>query len=188
VPDAIVLAGGAATRLGGAAKPQLPLAGRSLLDHVLTAVPTAARVVVVGPEQPVDREVVFCREHPVGGGPVAAIAAGLPHVAADVVIVLAADLPFVAPAIPRLLAALPPAGAALLVDPAGRVNHLAAAWRRTTLELALAAVGDPVGAPARALIEHVPHVLVTDEEGWGRDVDTWDDLAQLRSEREEPDA
>src|SRR5204863_90328 len=75
VYDAIVLAGGAATRLGGADKPQLKVAGRSLLDRAVDAVHGAARIVVVGPEQQVDAAVTFCREDPPGGGPVAAIAA-----------------------------------------------------------------------------------------------------------------
>ena len=186
--DAIVLAGGSAARLGGVDKPQLTVAGRSLLDHTVAAVGDAERVVVVGPDQPVRRTVVFCREQPPGGGPVAAIAAGLLRTISDVVVVLAADLPFMAPAIPLLLEALPAAGAALLVDAAGRVNYLAAAWRRASLQTALAALGDPNGASARALTELVPRVLVPDEGGWGRDCDTWDDLAQARSEREEPDA
>src|SRR6478672_494384 len=108
--DAIVLAGGAATRLGGAAKPQLTVGGRTLLARAVAAVPDAGRVVVVGPRQPVDAPVVFCREEPPGGGPVAAIAAGLPHTSADVLVVLAADLPWVAPAVPLLVAALPAAG------------------------------------------------------------------------------
>jgi molybdopterin-guanine dinucleotide biosynthesis protein A len=186
--DAIVLAGGTAARLGGADKPQLTIAGRSLLDHTVAAVRGAERVIVVGPEQLVDGTVLFCREEPPGGGPVAAIAAGLGHTSSDVVVVLAADLPFVAPAIPLLLDALPPVGAALLVDHSGRVNYLAAAWRRASLDAALAALGDPAGASARALTELTPRVPVPDEGGWGRDCDTWEDLAQARSEREEPDA
>lgn len=186
--DAIVLAGGAAARLGGADKPQLTVAGRTLLDHVVAAVRAARRVVVVGPEQPVGGAVVFCREQPPGGGPVAAIAAGLPHTAAAVVVVLGADLPFVAPAIPLLLAAVPPAGAALLVDESGRANYLVAAWRRASLEAALTALGEPAGAAARALVDLAPRVLVPDEGGWGRDCDTWEDLGQARYEREEPDA
>ena len=186
--DALVLAGGFAARLGGADKPQLTIAGRSLLDHAVAAVRDAQRVIVVGPEQPVDGSVVFCREQPPGGGPVAAIAAGLRHTSSDAVVVLAADLPFVAPAIPLLLDALPSVGAALLVDDSGRANYLAAAWRRASLDEALTALGDPTNASARALTELAPRVLVPDEEGWGRDCDTWDDLAQARSEREESDA
>ena len=183
-----MLAGGRARRLGGAAKPQLTIAGRSLLDHVIAAVATADRIVVVGPEQPVERRVLFCREQPPGGGPVAAIAAGLGRTTADVLVLLAADLPFVAPAVVRLLDALPPAGAAVLADGSGRPNYLAAAWRRASLAAALDALGDPAGASARALTELAHVVLVPDEGGWGRDCDTWEDLAQARADGEDPDA
>jgi molybdopterin-guanine dinucleotide biosynthesis protein A len=203
--DAIVLAGGAAARLGGVDKPQLTVGGRTLLDRVVAAVADARRVVVVGPEQPVGRRVVFCREEPPGGGPVAALAAGVPHTSADVVVVLAADLPWIAPAVPRLCAALGPAGAAgfadavvragaavpaggagfadvaVLVDATGRPNYLAAAWRRTALVNALARLGAPGGAAMRSLVGAVTQAGVPDEGAWGRDCDTWDDLAQARA-------
>ncbi|MFF1746700.1 NTP transferase domain-containing protein, partial [Streptomyces mirabilis] len=45
--DAVVLAGGAARRLGGADKPGLRVGGRPLLDRVLAACATAATTVVV---------------------------------------------------------------------------------------------------------------------------------------------
>jgi molybdopterin-guanine dinucleotide biosynthesis protein A len=181
VYDAIVLAGGRATRLDGVDKPQLTVGGRTLLDHILDAVPDAGTVVVVGPTQPVSRAVVFCRESPPGAGPVAALAVAVPHTAADPVLVLAADLPDIAPAVPELLEALPASGAALLVDERGRANYLAAAWRRADLVRALAAVGEPVGAAMRTLVAHVDVVEVPDLAGWGRDCDTWDDLAAARA-------
>jgi molybdopterin-guanine dinucleotide biosynthesis protein A len=186
VYDAIVLAGGGAARLGGVDKPQLKVGGRSLLDRVVAAVADASRVIVVGPAQPVTGEVTFCREEPPGGGPVAAIAASLPHTDADVIVVLAADLPWIAPAVPALLGALPSSGMALLVDPSGRANYLAAAWRRVDLVTALDTLGAPAGVPARALASLVDQVHVTDEDGWGRDCDTWDDLAEARSHPEDP--
>jgi molybdopterin-guanine dinucleotide biosynthesis protein A len=188
VYDAIVLAGGSASRLGGAAKPQLVVAGQTLLDRAVAAVSAAQRIVVVGPDQPVAEAVLFCREDPPGGGPVAAIAAGLPHTGADVVVVLAADLPWIAPAIPLLVRAVPAAGAAVLLDASGRANYLAAAWRRAALEHALAGIGAPAGAAARALVESITPVLVADQDGWGRDCDTWEDLADARSRRKDPDA
>jgi molybdopterin-guanine dinucleotide biosynthesis protein A len=180
VYDAIVLAGGRARRLGGVAKPQLEVAGRTLLDHVVAAVRGAQRVIVVGPEQPVAGDVLFCREDPPGAGPVAAIAAALPHTSAEAVLVLAADLPQIAPAVPELLSALPGSGAALLVDAGGRVNYLAGAWRRPDLAAALHAIGEPAGAPVRALAALVDQVHVPDQDGWGRDCDTWQDLADVR--------
>jgi molybdopterin-guanine dinucleotide biosynthesis protein A len=182
VYDAIVLAGGRASRLGGIGKPQLRVGNRSLLDRAVAAVADAERVVVVGPEQPVAAEVIFCREQPPGGGPVAAIAAGLTYTTAQAVVVLAADLPWIAPAVPALLAALPASGTSMLIDAAGRANYLAAAWRRADLARALEALGHPKGASARALVALVTWVGVPDRAGWGRDCDTWDDLAQARSE------
>jgi len=183
VYDAIVLAGGRARRLGGAAKPQLTVGGRTLLDTAVTAVASAARIVVVGPEQPVARPVRWCREEPPGGGPVAALAAGLPATAAPVVVVLAADLPAIAPAVPHLLAAVPGEGAAVLTDAEGRANYLAAAWRRSSLAAALSALGSADGVPMRALYATAPIVAVPDTGGWGQDCDTWDELARARAGR-----
>jgi molybdopterin-guanine dinucleotide biosynthesis protein A len=184
VYDAIVLAGGAARRLGGADKPGLGVGGRTLLDRVLAAVPDASRVVVVGPGRPVSTEVVWCRENPPGGGPVAALAAGLGETSAEVVVTLAADLPFVAPgvqALRRELDAEPDAGAAFLVDAGGRVDYLAGAWRRDALAAALDAVGPADNTAMRALVAETTWAPVSDTGGWTRDCDTWDDVAAARA-------
>jgi molybdopterin-guanine dinucleotide biosynthesis protein A len=181
VYDAIVLAGGAARRLGGVAKPQLRVGRLTLLEHVLAAVADAARTIVVGPEQTVSRDVVWCREQPPGGGPVAAVAAAVPATASATVVVLAADLPAVGPAVPVLIAAVPDDGVSLLVAGDGRANYLAAAWRRAALLTALARLGDPANAAMRALFAGVPRREVSDSDGWGRDCDTWDDLVRARA-------
>lgn len=178
--DAIVLAGGRARRLGGIDKPGLEIDGSSLLDRVVGAVAAADTVVCVGPSRPTGRQVIWCREAPAGGGPVAALAAGVQHVVAEVVVVLAADLPSIAPAVPVLVSALADAGAAVLVDGSGRANHLAAAWRRSALVTALAALGDPRDAPVRALFAGVDVVEIGDADGWGSDCDTWDDVERAR--------
>lgn len=178
--DAIVLAGGLARRLGGADKPALEVDGATLLARVVSAVSDASRIVVVGPQRPLDREVLWTREDPPGCGPVAAVAAALPLVSAEVVVVLAADMPWIAPAVPELLRALD-GSAAVLVDPSGRANNLAAAWRRDALVAALASVGDPRGAAMRAVVAAAHPVLVPDAGGWGRDCDTWADVAAARS-------
>jgi len=178
--DAIVLAGGAARRLGGMDKPGLLVGGITLLARVLAAVDAAGVVVVVGPPRPdLPARVACCREDPPGGGPVAAIAAGLEQVSADAVMVLAADLPHVGPAVPALLAALGActADAAALVDEAGRRNHLCAAWRTDSLRAAVVAVGAPQGVSMRALVASATMIDIVDTHGWGRDCDTWDDVA-----------
>jgi molybdopterin-guanine dinucleotide biosynthesis protein A len=185
--DAIVLAGGRAARLDGADKPGLELGGRTLLERAVAAVNDAARVIVVGPPRPlpaIDRPVLWCREEPAGSGPVAALAAGLSRCAADLVVTLAADLPWIAPAVPVLLAAVAGGAspAAALVDGGGRVNYLAAAWRRPALEGAIASLPDVRGASMRALTSTVPMTEVPDPHRWGRDCDTWADLADARNQ------
>ncbi|MDP9118497.1 MAG: nucleotidyltransferase family protein [Actinomycetota bacterium] len=210
--DSLVLAGGAAARLGGADKPAIRVGASSMLDRVLSATGQARRVVVVGPPRETCRTVRWTLESPPGGGPVAALAAGLVALAessswpddrseeADaIVVVLAADLPWIGPAIPRLLAAIggAPAGidpgartgstadVAVLVDSSGRRNHLAAAWRRPRLRDALEGIGSPRNAPARALYDAVRIVDVPDLDDCGVDCDTWPDLqaARLRAGR-----
>ena len=178
--DAIVLAGGDAQRLGGVDKPMLEIGGTPLLHRVLDAVAGARRRVVVGPARDLGVEVVACRESPPGGGPVAALAAGLPHTSAPTVVVLAADLPGIAPAIGPLRAAARGNDVAMLVAD-GRVNYLAAAWRRATLATELARLERPEGVPMRSLVANVTPELVEDDGNWGADCDTWADLARIRA-------
>ncbi|MEH0928540.1 NTP transferase domain-containing protein [Micromonospora sp. CPCC 205558] len=92
---AVVLAGGAARRMGGVDKPALPVGGRPMRDRVLAAVADATPRVLVGAAQAVPAGVRVVREDPPGGGPVAAAAAGLALLPPDttVVALLAADLP-----------------------------------------------------------------------------------------------
>jgi molybdopterin-guanine dinucleotide biosynthesis protein A len=144
--DAVVLAGGGARRLGGLDKPAQEVGGASLLDRVLAATADAQRTVVVGPERVTARQVLWTAEEPAGGGPVAALAAGLALVTAAWVVLLAADLPFVVAAtVYALLDALVssdgagPAGSdgALLVDDSGRDQLLVGVWRTAALRAAL---------------------------------------------------
>lgn len=181
--DAIVLAGGRGSRQGGVDKPGLPLAGWPLVDHVLLAVSGASNRIVVGPPRRALAGPTFCREQPVGAGPVAAIAAGAELVRQPTVAVLAADLPFIGPALDGLRRWITEHGrqVGLLVDTTGRSNYLAAVWRTSALLQALDALGDPAGQPMRALyagqdIEHVP-----DFDALGADCDTPDDLAAAGS-------
>ena len=138
--DAVVLAGGAGRRLDGADKPALEIGGRSMLAHVLGAVAGARRRIVVGPRREIDEDVRWCREDPPGGGPVAGLAVALPLSVHDIVVVLAADLPWIAPAVPLLIAGAADGDVAALADSSGRINFLAAAWRRDSLQRVLHAV------------------------------------------------
>ncbi|GAA1966523.1 hypothetical protein GCM10009738_48150 [Kitasatospora viridis] len=185
--DAMVLAGGAARRLGGADKPRLAVGGRSLLDRVLAACQGAERVVVVGPGS--GGGVRWTRERPPGGGPVAAVAAGLAELAhpvdpagAPVLLLLAADLPFLTPGtVGRLAAAVTgEVEAAVLVDAGGRDQPLLAAYRTAALRAALAGLGDPAGRPLRRLVGGLRTVRLPDTEDAAADCDTWAQLAAAR--------
>ncbi|MEP6697197.1 MAG: molybdenum cofactor guanylyltransferase [Pseudonocardiales bacterium] len=185
--DAVLLAGGQARRLGGANKPSLAIAGVTLLDRVLAAVGGAGRRIVVGPPTAGSLPYILTRELPPGGGPVAAIAAGLAHVQAPIVVVLAADLPFVTPATVEALVAATGAGAvaAVLVDDTGRDQLLVAAWRTDALRTKLALLGHLEGQAARRLYDTVAVARVAGPQDTGQpppwlDCDTEDDLRRAR--------
>jgi molybdopterin-guanine dinucleotide biosynthesis protein A len=170
--------------MGGVDKVTLPLAGRSSLDRLLDGCAGAGRVVGVGPVRETARPVTWCREEPPGSGPLAAVAAGVPHTGAAVVVVVAGDMPSVGSELGRLVAALdadPAADAAALRDPGGRLQPLAAAFRRDWLERRLAEVGDPTGRPAMLLLDGARVVAVPAQAG-AADVDTWDDVDRIEGE------
>ena len=141
--SALVLAGGRAARLGGQAKPQLQVGGRSMLTAVLDATADAQARIVVGPPQPVPPGVLVVREHPPGGGPVAAVRAGLSHVPTEVVAVLAADLPFLTRELVVALRERLTGDGVLVVDETGQDQLLLGVWRAATLREAVGDVGGP---------------------------------------------
>ncbi|MFF4603795.1 NTP transferase domain-containing protein [Streptomyces sp. NPDC001339] len=190
VHDAIVLAGGAARRLGGADKPALSVGGRPLLDRVLAACPDAAITVVVGPGRPAARAVVHALEDPPGGGPLAALDAGIRHTTAPTVLVLSADLPFLTVTTVRNLLETAVRTAArdgaMLQDASGRDQPLVAAYRAAALRRELARVraarGTLTGLPLRAVLaglrlERVPDAVSADS----FDCDTWEDVSAARA-------
>ncbi|MFE6971906.1 molybdenum cofactor guanylyltransferase [Isoptericola sp. NPDC057653] len=202
--DAVVLAGGRATRLGGVPKPTVVLDGATLLDRALAATRDAARTVVVGPDAavPAGRDVLVAREDPPFGGPVAGLDAGLraldrahdrarsPHAAPTWVLVLAVDVPRATEAVPLLRAAVAPAAepaaepavdGAFLVR-AGHAQWLVGAYRRDALRRALDALSGAeglTGLPVRRLVAGLACREVPDVDGVSADVDTWDDVRRL---------
>ncbi|MFF8843337.1 NTP transferase domain-containing protein [Streptomyces sp. NPDC015127] len=186
--DAIVLAGGAAKRLGGADKPAVSVGGRALLDRVLGVCRDAGRTVVVGGRRPTVRPVVWAREEPPGGGPLAALDAGVRQCEAPAVLVLSADLPFLErTTVRRLVSALDESEreAALLTDADGRDQPLVAVYRTESLrrELALLATehGSLSGLPLRLLAQELDLARIRTDPLASFDCDTWEDISAARA-------
>ncbi|MCG5472346.1 NTP transferase domain-containing protein [Micromonospora sp. LAH09] len=180
---AVVLAGGAARRMGGVDKPALPVGGRPMRDRVLAAVSDATPRVLVGAADAVPEGVRVIREDPPGGGPVAAAAAGLALLDPDTALValLAADLPLLTrSAVGELLGQVAEEGraaggerrpdGACFVDGDGRRQSLCGVWRVAALRAGLGRLtvergGSLSGAPVRALLAG----LVVREVPWSGD-------------------
>jgi len=199
-PDAIVLAGGRASRLGGIDKPRIEIGGRTLLDGVLDALASAGcdRIVVAGPEAPVDDsgtserrrsrptvgpDVRWVREDPPFGGPVSGIAAALPLVRSREVIVLAGDLTAPAEALALLIDPDAPHGAdgRRLTDPNGRSQPLTAVYTAAALRTNLAALPDGGrDASMRRLLDGLALADIDAPAVAVHDVDTWEDVEDAR--------
>jgi molybdopterin-guanine dinucleotide biosynthesis protein A len=179
--DAIVLAGGGATRLGGRDKAGLVLAGRTSFERVLDAVAGAARVVVVGDVRPTERDVVWTREEPPGGGPVAAIAAALPLVAAEHVAVVAVDLPLLRREDLAVLEGLAAdRDGALFVDDDGRDQPLAGVYRTERLRRGVERLATTSGASVRSLTADLDLERVRNARA-SLDCDTQEDLERVEA-------
>ena len=176
---ALVVAGGLGTRMGGIDKPGLELAGVALRERALAAARDAGLnpIVHIGPET--------------DGGPVAAIAAGIAKLvdaSAQDVVVLAGDLVRPDEVIAALTAAAgEPAGpgrdGTVLVDPDGRVQWLAAAYRIDALRSALAALEDgPRDASLRALLRGLDLHRVLADAPVVADIDTWQDYQTAKGQ------
>jgi molybdopterin-guanine dinucleotide biosynthesis protein A len=161
--DAVILAGGGSRRMGGGDKTTLLVGGVSLLDRALEAACGAGRIVVVGAERPTARSVHWAREDPPGGGPAAALAAGLQHVSAPLVLVLAADLPFVSAAVAQTLLHQAHPRGAVLTDDSGAAQWLLGAWPAAALRSAFS--GDQHGRSLRATLAPLDPVFLTAGEG-----------------------
>lgn len=174
--DAVILAGGAARRMGGVDKPGLRVGGRTMLERVVDAVQDAATVVVVGPPRP-HPPARYVREDPPGSGPLSALRTGLAEVVSPWFVLLAADMPFLdSTAVATLRTAAAPAAGAVLVDEEGQSQWLASVWRTAAVRAALT---DYAGRSLRGLFAPLTPVRVP--LGWAaRDCDTPEDLARAR--------
>lgn len=181
--DAVVLAGGRARRLDGAAKPLLVHRGTTLLATALAAVDGAERIVVAGPGslRSATGSTLLVQEEPPFGGPVAGLAAALPLLerpdSPEWVLVLAADLVAPSAAVGRLIeeAAGSDADSVLAVDADGRAQQLLGVHRRASLLSALRRLGAADGASVRALLADREVALVEVPAGSADDIDDPED-------------
>jgi molybdopterin-guanine dinucleotide biosynthesis protein A len=141
---AAIIAGGAATRLGGVPKSTLVVDGRSIAARLVAALGAAfARVLVVAndpaPWQGLGLEVVPDGPAHRGAGPLAGVHAALAATRERAgVVCVAGDMPFVAPALLALLRDHAPEADAVVPRVAGRPEPLLARWGRACLPVVAA--------------------------------------------------
>ena len=198
---AIVLAGGASSRLGGTDKTRVQVAGATTLERVLRST-AADRRIVVGPAGDDGAALAhshgarFVLEDPPRSGPLAALARGVAEIPGAegtsagsdsdaTVIVLGGDMPLLRA---ETLTALASTSAseqkvAALAGSDGHVQYLCAAWPLARLRAALGALEQPGGGWANLSLRRLYDQLETDElltraavGAEGADIDTPDAL------------
>lgn len=200
--DAVVLAGGRGSRLGGVDKAALQLGGERMIDRVLAAAKAAGaeRLIAVGPPHVGQNADCVVREDPPFSGPLSALAAALTEVRAPWVLLLACDLVRPTELAARLAAALGGLPAevdgAIMVDGEGQLQWLAGCYRSESLRVALERVD---GAEGRSLRSAVGKLILRElpaEPGSStrdidtrdidtRDIDTPEQLAEARNQLRE---
>lgn len=205
---AIVIAGGEARRFGADKLALRDAEGRSLLEVTVAGVAQVADpVIVVGPEPPGFRQfdevvtpphvvqlaesvggvrapVIWTREDPPGGGPCAALIAGLsclPHGATHVA-VLAGDAPAGGAAVTALLRVIDDAAAAVVTDASGREQPMTAVYAVPALRAAVAAYGDGRDMSIRQVVDDLrPRTVVSIIDQWSAsaDIDRPEDAGRL---------
>ena len=183
---AVIVAGGGGSRMQGESKPDLVIAGRSLLDRTLDACAGASHTVIVGGQHLRRAGLLWACEDPPRSGPAAGLAAGVAALDAagddsELVLVLGADTPRAHACVPALLSGLT-AGAdgAWLIDAARVPQPLVAIYRRDVLASRCRTV--LAGASLRSATDGLTMVGIEDVHGAARDVDTWEDVAYWEGE------
>ena len=186
--EAVILAGGAATRMGGADKVMLPLApeGISLLQHAVDQCWTggATAVFVVGPERPgLERVTRWVQDRVPGAGPAAGLFSALAHVRSDLVMVCAGDQLIDAAHVNHVTAAAAGHDGAWAVRhpgtsvlERGNAQPLFACVQAQVLREVLEPTRGVNQSPLRLL---APRDMVAVELSHIADVDTWHDVALI---------
>lgn len=177
----VILAGGRGSRLGGADKPMLDVGGEPVLARAVRALAGAEFVLTGSPRRGFEH-LRWTVEDPPGGGPTAALAAGLAVLGADPdpIALLAGDLVGVTAAtVRRLCAAIAGVDGAVLTDASGHRQWALSVWRADTLRSALPDA--PAGVPLRTVLGALRVTEVAELPGESADVDTPADLDRVRA-------
>lgn len=188
--DAVLLAGGRASRVGGVDKTAFTTRGATLLSQAVGAASGAATLVVVGARDGaiLPAGAIATREDPPWSGPVAALSAGLAAVddPSPTTLVLACDLPRASAAVHALRqgrSVSDDTGDGLIaLDGDGRRQPLLALYRTAALRDrldALLADGPLAGLSMRRLLDGLDLDEVALDDALCADVDTLDDAERL---------
>lgn len=188
---AMILTGGTSSRFGSD-KSQAILGQSSLIENLLATLPSEYEIVIVGPElQKASRNVRYIQESPLGGGPVAAIDAGLDLVDSEFVAIIATDMPFASRILKVLTKNFPDTeDATIPLDAQGVRQTLCALYRTDSLRRALAELGSTQGQSMRNLTQFLSVRELELEPSLERillDIDTPSDLKRAISLGNESD-
>jgi molybdopterin-guanine dinucleotide biosynthesis protein A len=179
----ILLTGGTSRRFGSD-KSAATFHGKSLMDYIIGQIPPQLPLVIVGPERGVNRsDITFVREEPSGSGPLAGIAAALPHIQTELFFLIATDMPL-GPGLLQDLAKGFREGvdAVLPLDGSGVAQPLCALYRTDGMTKAFRAFGDPANKSIKSFVSTLStsKLSVPSEQlSFLADIDIPDDLARL---------
>ena len=179
--DAIVLAGGRGSRLGGVDKAALEFEGETLLARTLRAVAGAGRIIVAGDPASVPEGAVLVREEPRFAGPAAAIGAAMAEVRAPYVFLAGCDHPYLADAVDLLLDEASGDGV-IAVDADGRRQYLMSVLDAAALRASIAAQATLVDLAVRALLGPLELMEIPIPPRAALDIDTWHDQEKALAE------
>jgi molybdopterin-guanine dinucleotide biosynthesis protein A len=181
IPDSIIVAGGSATRMGGADKAMLPLGlgGNALIADVIQSCP--GKVFIVGYPREIgtvaNESVTWVPDLNPGGGPAAGIWSGLTKVSSEYVFISAADQTLSQETVGKLIEAASGIDGAWATRSDGSGQPLCACVRTELLRELLAATQGVNQSPLR-LLSNLKMVGVNVNPNQVVDFDTWQDVAK----------
>ena len=174
--NAIILTGGESSRFGSD-KSEAVIANRTLLEHVADQLSDCS-LIIVGPTSSITAQ--YVQEDPIGGGPVAGIAAGIESVKSERVAIYAVDTPF-APYCRCLLEAAFEGDGVVAVDGEGYSQYLGGIYKSESLRAVLQGQSELSGQSVRKLFSKLNLVRVeVPQPELLMDIDTREDLAKAR--------